>query len=327
MPSPVITERAALGMFFERLMQDTGSWVDAISTPVYTSDQDSEDYVWIGQVPQMSAKKGDKQFDQLRAEKWTVNNVEYQGGITIPLKHVLYDKTDQVMGRVGELADRTNAHWLTLAAPLILNGESTACYDGQYYYDTDHSEGDSGAQSNDINSDISSYPVATAGTTTEPSAAEMMFSIMAGVEQMLTFKDDQGEYCNEHLTEFTVLTGTTLMSAAMLALRANAIDGGNNNLLLEQDNFRIRLVVSPRFNAWTTKFALFATQGVQKPIIRQQRVPNHAGAGFMSDGLRIVTLWDESEHCKKHDECLMSVETERAAAYGDWKKTCLVTLT
>ena len=327
MPAPIITERSVIGTFYERLMQNTGSsWIDALTTPVLTSDQDSETYPWLGQVPQMSELKGDKQFDQLRAESWTVANVQYQGGISIPLKFVLYDKTDQVDLRVNELADRTDAHWLTLVAPLILNGESAACYDSQYFFDTDHSEGESGAQSNDINADISGYPVATHGTTTAPSAGEIVFAVMAGIEQMLTFKDDQGEFCNEHLTEFRLVAGTTLMTPILQALSNRLIDGGNGNLLMEQGNFRISLTVSPRFNSWTTKFALFTTQGTQKPFIRQQRVPNHAAAGFTADGLRIVTLWDESEHCKLHDECLMSVETERAAAYGDWKKACLVTL-
>lgn len=327
MTSPIITERSVVGMFFERLQQNTASgFVDAISTVPFESDQDSEDYAWLGMVPQMSQKAGEKKFSQLRDVDWTVRNVEYQAGIALPKKHILYDKTTQVQARVNELADRTNAHWLSLIAPLIIAGEAAPCYDGQYFFDTDHAEGDSGSQSNDIQADISTYPAAVHGSTTAPSAAEMIFAIMAGVQKMISQKDDRGEYVNEDLTEFYVLTAPSLMTSALAAMRSSAVDGGDSNLIIEQDSFRFRLQSSPRLSSWTDKFAIFSTQGTQKPIIRQQRVPNNPAPGYNMDGLLLETLWIDSEHCKKNDECLVSVETERAAAYGDWKKACLVTL-
>jgi len=322
----MITERSVVGTFFERLQQNAASSVvDAISTIPFESDQDSENYAWMGMVPQMSEKRGENKFTQLRATDWAVKNVEYQGGIAIPKKHILYDKTTQVMTRVNELADRTTAHWWTLVAPLIVNGESVDCYDGQYFFDTDHVEGKSGTQSNKINADISTYPV-THGTVAAPSAGEMIHAIMAGVQQMLELKDDQGEFVNEDLTEFLVLVPAKLLTASLSAMKAQSIDGGNSNLLIEQDSFRFRVQASPRLSTWTDKFALFSTQGTQKPIIRQQRIPNNAAPGYDSDGLLMETLWQESEYCKLNGECLASVETERAAAYGDWKKSCLVTL-
>ncbi len=327
MTSPTITQRSVVGTFFERLQQNTASSVvDAISTTPFESDQDSEDYAWMGMVPQMSKKQGENKFTQFRATDWAVKNVEYQGGIAIPKKHILYDKTTQVQTRVNELADRTTAHWWTLVAPLIVNGESVDCYDGQYFFDTDHVEGKSGTQSNKINADISTYPVSKNGTITAPSAGEMIFAIMDGVQQMLQFKDDQGEFVNEDLTEFLVLVPPKLLTASLSAMRSQSIDGGDSNLLIEQDSFRFRVQASPRLSTWTSKFALFSTQGTQKPIIRQQRIPNNAAPGYSSDGLLMETLWLDSEYCKLNSECLASVETERAAAYGDWKKACLVTL-
>ncbi len=322
-----ITERQVLGMFVESLHQSTGmGYVDPISTNPIQSDQDSETYAWLGQVPQLSELKGAKQFDQLRETPWTVSNVEYQGGIAIPKKDILYDKTGQVQVRIDDLTMRAQAHWAKLISTLIINGASTTCYDGQYFFDTDHSEGDSGSQSNSINADISTYPVTNAGSTTEPSAGEMQFAIHDAISQILSFVDDKGEYVNENMTEFLVLTGLPLSAALRQAVGAPVIDRGDTNILVSQDGFRIRLEASPRFSSWTTKFAVFATQGNQKPIIRQQRVPNNGG-GFTADGFDITTLWTDSDHYKKNNEALFSVETERAAAYGDWKKACLVTLT
>lgn len=318
MDPQVITARAVMGMFYERLMQNTGgSWIEPIATPIMNSDQDSEQYGWLGMVPQLSVKGGQKSFDQLRSVDWTVNNVEYQGGLAIPKKHILYDKTGQVMIRVNELADRYLSHWVSLIAPLIINGESAVCYDGEYFFDTDHEEGDSGSQSNDIG--------ASASTPTAPTPDEFITAVMAAIEQMLGFKDDKGEYVNEDMNDFLILTGTPLLQPAMQAISQTRISNGDSNILIEQDNFRLRVRSSARFSSWTTKFAVFATQGNQKPILRQQRIPNNPGPGFARDGAQFEQLWLDSEYCKLHDEVLMSIETERAAAYGDWKKACLVT--
>lgn len=316
----MITERQVLGMFYERLQQNMGqSWVESIATPIIDSDQDSEEYGWLGMVPQMSEKKGEKKFSQLRETDWIVKNVEYQGGIAIPKKHVLYDKTGQVRIRTNDMADRAMAHWVSLIAPLIINGASTTCYDSQFFFDTDHSEGDSGTQDNDITFNVA--------TTTAPTPTEMIDAILSGVQQMLGFKDDRGEYVNENMNEFLVLCGTPLMGPGLRALSQSNVGGGDTNILIEQDSFRLRVQASPRLSSWTDKFAIFSTQGDQKPIIRQQRIPNQDAAGYDADGMLVQTLWTDSEHYKKHDECLVSVETERAAAYGDWKKACLVTLT
>lgn len=319
MTSKVITERQVLGMFYERLMQAIGaSWIDPISTPIITSDQDSEEYAWLGMTPQLSEKKGEKSFSQLRDTDWTVKNVPYQGGISFPLNHILYDKTGQVQIRVNEMVTRAQAHWASIIAPLIINGESTACYDGEFFFDTDHEEGDSGSQSNDIG--------VTVTANTAPTATEMIDAILEGVEQMQGFKDDKGEYVNEGMQEFLIVAGTPFLKAGLKALSQSRISGGDTNFLLEQDSFRFRVQTTPRLSSWTTKFALFSTEGNQKPIIRQQRVPNNAAPGYDAQGMRIWTLWSDSEHARKNDECLMSVETERAAAYGDWKKACLVSL-
>lgn len=323
----MITERAVLGMFYERLMQDTAaSWIDLICTPIINSDQDSEEYAWLGMVPQLNEKKGEKKFAQLRETPWTVNNVEYQGGIVLPKKHIIGDKTGQVQIRVNEMAARAQAHWFSLVVPLIVTGASGLCYDGQYFFDSDHVEGDSGVQSNSISVDISTLPTSVHGTITAPSTGEMIHTIMKGVEQILQFRDDKGEYCNEEMTEFLVLVPTTLLIEAAAAFRAVTVDGGDTNILLQQDSFNFRIQASPRLSTWSSSVALFATQGNQKPIIRQQWAPTNAAPGYNADGMLLQTLWLDSEHCKLNDECLVSLETERAAAYGDWKKACLLTM-
>ena len=70
---------------------------------------------------------------------------------------------------MAELAERGRTHYASLLSTLIVNGATTVCYDGQYFFDTDHSEGASGTQSNKIDSDISTLPASVHGSTTAPS--------------------------------------------------------------------------------------------------------------------------------------------------------------
>lgn len=324
----MITERSVIGMFYDMLNENIGAtWLDAISTVPMVSDQDSEDYAWMGMAPAMSEMRGEKKFSQLRETTWAVKNVLYQGGIVLPKNHILYDKTGQIEVRTRELAERTNSHWAKLIGPLLLNGATTVCYDGQFFYDTDHLEGDSGTQSNSISVTISAIPVAVHGTTTAPSAAEFIHCVLKGIQNIIAFKDDQGEYVNENLNEFMVTVPSGFLVQALSALKASLVDGGDSNLLLSSEgNFKINIQALARLSSWTNKFAVHATGGVQKPFIRQQRSPNNSAPGYSQEGLLLETLWVDSEHCKKNNTCLVSVESERAAAYGDWKKSCLVTL-
>lgn len=323
----MITQRSVIGMFFDMLSENIGArWLDAIATPPIESDQDSEDYAWMGMAPVMAEMRGEKKFSQLRETTWAVKNVLYQGGLVLPKNHILYDKTGQIEVRARDLAERTNSHWAKLIGPLLLNGATTVCYDGQYFYDTDHSEGDSGTQSNSISVTIASIPAALHGTTTAPSAAEFIHAVMKGIEKIISFKDDQGEYVNENLNSFMVTVPSGFLVQALTALTATSVDGGDSNLIIQQGDFKIEIQALARLSSWTNKFAVHATGGVQKPFIRQQRIPNNAAPGYSQQGLLLETLWLESEYCKLNNNCLVSVETERAAAYGDWKKSCLVTL-
>ena len=48
-----LSSRAIIGEFYKRLNENSGlEWITAISN-YFTSDQDTEEYAWIGQSPVM----------------------------------------------------------------------------------------------------------------------------------------------------------------------------------------------------------------------------------------------------------------------------------
>ena len=311
MGAGLLTSRAIRGMYYQRLEQNVGSeWVERIAEE-FSSDQASEDYPFLGMSPTLQLYKGEIPATNLRENKITLANQEYMAALEIPTKWIRRDKTQQIATRINDLADRTNAHWASLLSTLLLNAESTVCYDDQYFFDTDHVEGDSGSLSNDITHDIA--------TTTAPTTGEMEGGILKATEQLLKLKDDKGEPINENAKEFLIMVPVTFMSAAAAAIGSQVIidsSTSRTNTIITMGSvggFQYRIAVNPRLT-WTTKFALFRTDGAIKPLIRQTEVAPEFSA-----------IAEGSETEQKQKKHIYSVYASRAVGYGMWQLACMVT--
>src|SRR3989338_340942 len=125
MPLNELSSRAIIGLYYKRLEQKSGmDWIDAISN-YFTSDQESETYKWLGQVPVMREWIGGRQAKGFTTNGLTIENKHFEATLEIPLVDLRRDKTGQITVRVNELADRTNSHWAQLLSKLLINAEST----------------------------------------------------------------------------------------------------------------------------------------------------------------------------------------------------------
>jgi phage major head subunit gpT-like protein len=305
--------RAIIGEFYMRLEQDLGaSWVPQVSMK-FTSDQESEDYKWLGMAPAMREWIGGRQAKGLRDSGITIANKKYESTMEIPVDWLRRDKTGQIMVRIAEQTERANSHWAKLLNQLIIDGEATTCYDGQYFFDTDHSEGDSGTQDNDIAVDIT--------TTTAPTTGEMEVAILKAIQQIIGFKDDQGEPMNESAQKFLVMVPVPFMSAAAAALGSSIIvdaSTSRSNTILTLSSmagFQVGLAVAPRLT-WTTKFAVFRADGQLSAFIRQEE-----------EDVSVDAIAEGSEEEFKNDRHLYGIKAIRNVGYGYWQKACLVTFT
>ncbi len=309
-----LSSRAIIGEFYNSLEQDMGnSYVPAI-TNLFESNQESETYKWLGMAPAMREWVGGRLAKGFRENGITITNKTFEATMEVLLDEIRRDKTGQVMVRVREMAQRTNAHWAKLVSTLLIAGEASTCYDGQYFFDTDHSEGDSGTQSNDISVDIT--------TTTAPTAAEMETGILKSIEQILGFKDDQGEPMNESARSFLVMVPVPFMSAAAAAIGSQIVVGASNNInsnrimtLGNIGGFNVELAVNARLS-WTTKFATFRTDAETKAIIRQEE-----------EGVTVSAIAEGSELEFRENKHQYGVKAIRNVGYGYWQRACLTTFT
>ncbi len=310
-----LSSRAIIGLYYKRLEQKTGmDWVEAISN-YFTSNQESETYKWLGQVPVMRQWIGGRQAKGFTTNGLTIENKHFEATLEIPLVDLRRDKTGQIEVRINELADRTNSHWAQLLSKLIINAESTVCYDGQYYFDTDHQDQQSGVQSNKLQLNLNSFAEqidgGKVGDVSSPSEAALRLAILRTIQQILSFKDDQGEPMNENANQFLVVVPTSLWYVSKTALAVPLTVGGSTNAIKVLDEVNISIAQNPRLT-WSDKFAVFRTDSSVKPFIRQEE-----------ESIKLKAIAEGSELEFKHDKHWYGVDTWRNVGYGFWQNACL----
>ena len=315
MDQSILSSRAIMGMYFAEQEADAGvAFIDGVSN-LFNSDQASETYNFLGQSPAMRLWVGGRQAKGFTGQGVTIVNSHYEATIEVQKKDARRDKTPQINARVQEFYARAQTHWTSLVSTLLLNAPSTACYDGQFFFDTDHSEGDSGTQDNDITVDISALPAAVHGVVTAPSVEEMQQSILKGIAQILSFKDDRAEPMNENARRFVVVVPVALYLTAVAAVSTLVTAALQQNL---NPNLIAGLTVDVQMNArltWTDSFAVFRTDSPIKAFIRQteQEVELKAKA-------------EGSEFEFDNDAWQFGIDAWRGVGYGYWQRACYVTM-
>lgn len=312
-----LTQRQIIGEFYKTLEQDIGNtWVPSLSN-YFTSDQAQEEYAWLGMSPALRQWIGGRNAKGFRDSSIIIKNLHYEATVDFLVRDLRRDKSGQALVRIREMAQRANAHWASLLSTLIAAGEAAVCYDGQYFFDTDHSEESSGTQSNDIQVDISAVPASVHGSTTAPSVEEMDAAISAGIAAIGGFKDNQGEPMNENATGFLVMVPTTLYNAALKAVTIQPPAGYPQSMLQSyMSKFSITVEPNVRLNAtWTAAFPIFRTDTAVKALIRQEET-----------GVQLKVKGEGSEYEFDNDAHQYGIDTWRNVGYGYWQNACLVTL-
>jgi phage major head subunit gpT-like protein len=317
MDQSILSSRDVVGMYYARLENPMNAgWIDGVSN-LFGSDQASEQYPFLGQNPRMREWIGGRQAKGLRANSLTITNRHYEATTEIALRDLRRDKTGQLEARIAEFADEGDAHWGTLLSTLILAGTATACYDGSYFFDTTHAEGDSGTQDNDISIDISALAASVHGVITAPSVEEMQQCILKAIAQIMSFKDDRGRPMNSNARRFmvTVPVGLYLVAvAAVSVLTTAALSGFNLNPNLVA-GLTVDVQMMPELT-WTDSFAVWRTDGPIKGLIRQNEMDPQ------------LKLKDEnSDFAFDNDAIQIGIDAWRGADYGLWQRACYVTMT
>lgn len=300
----LITSRAVIGEMYMRLNATAASYVDRYAMKM-SSSQEIETYAWLGMAPKMREWVGGRQPKGLRENSFQITNKDYEATLEILVKDLRREKWGQIKVRIAELSRRTVTHSASLLSSLIINGKSALCYDGQYFYDEDHAEGDSGAQSNDLTFNAADH--------TKVTVPEMRDAIMKAIQAVLGFKDDVGEPMNEDAREFDVMVPTALWATAVSAVTLPTLDQGASNILKNMADFKINVVPNARLSD-ATEFYVNRTDAETKPFILQEEVP-----------LNVAAIAEGSELEFKEKKHWYGVDWAGNMGYGFWQHSVLTT--
>jgi hypothetical protein len=304
----VLTEAGVRGQMLYEMGAGMGNtWYAPIVRKVESTSPDGENHAWLGGVPGMTERTGDPRFSKLVAAKFMILNKPWQCGITVTKEDWLFDRAGLIRSRISDQTGVALGHPGNLVQTLITNGEATACYDGQYFFDTDHSEGDSGTQSNDL-----TY---TTSTPSSPSVAEVKGAILNALSALWAFKDDKENLVNINAREFIVAAPAALYPKVLEAIGAIVYVGGSTSIL-NPNNAHFNLVPQIIPNVTGNKLYVFVKRGALM------------GSAFIMQVLietEPVVLGLESEYCKLHGELLFKMEGTYNLGYGRWQDACLTT--
>lgn len=277
----------------------------SICTDVTSTGAD-EKYGWLGSIPGVREWLGDRQFKELRAADYTLANKKWEDSLLIPKDNIADDRMGFYDMVLPDLGRRAAQHPDKLVFDLIKVGKSTACFDGQYFFDTDHSWGDSGTQDNDL-----TYAAATG---TVPTVDEFRLAVEASIAAIQGFKDDSGE----PFMQPTIGGLSDLMVIVPLALRATAKKAFEfPNVQLTSSANRVvddvRVVVSPFLTDATEIYTLYLGS-MLKPFVFQMR------QGFSNPVLK------GKDDVETKDLKFM-VDARYNVGYLAWWNACLTTFT
>jgi phage major head subunit gpT-like protein len=299
-----LSSRAIIGSFYHALSQDAGAgWIGDTSM-LFNSNQESETYKWLGQSPAMREWVGGRNAKGFTENGLTIVNKKYEGTLEVPVDWLRRDKTGQLNLRINELARRTNAHWASLLTTLILAGESTVCYDGQYFFDTDHADA---SQDNDLTH--------AAATSTVPTTTEFVDSLLEAISAIVGFTDDQGEPMNEDASQFIVMAPIAMLATARAAVGSAFLANGVSNDMMAQGDWNVRAVGNARLTN-ADRYYVFRTDGDVAAFIRQEE-----------EGVTMSAIAEGSELEFNDDVHHYGVKAIRNVGYGYWQKACLMTFT
>lgn len=242
---------------FNKAFSETSTFWQQTTMKIQSSSSENQ-YNWMSNFPKLVEWLGDKAVKNLSAFKYTIVNKSYEATIEVDRDDIEDDNLGMYAMMAGEYG-LAAAEWPDdLDAALKNNAFTSLCFDGQYFYDTDHP----------VINPSTGLPVSTSnkGTAALSAAttAAAIASYGAARTALMTITSDEG-------SQLALMPDLLEVPPALEA---------TGKILLESDKLTdespnpykgtARLLVNPRLTSSTAWF-LHVTNRRLKPFIFQER--------------------------------------------------------
>lgn len=222
-----------------------------------TSGSSENRYKWMDRFPAMRKWVGEKVVKQLKGQGYTLVNDDFEATIEVD-RNDIEDDTLGIYGPEAEMAGYSSAHLPDeLVFDLVNAGFTEKCYDGQYFFDTDHPVGKKGG---------ATVSVSNKGTAvlSHATLAAAQAGFGAARTALRKMKDDEERPLN--INPSVLLVPPALEDTAKALMTVDRLEDGKANPY----KGAAEVVVSARLTSDTAWFLLDTTKPV-KPFIYQER--------------------------------------------------------
>lgn len=153
------TASAVFGNALKSAQATWREWAGSLS-----SDTSTESYHWVELLVAIREWIGERVINAAKGEKWVVENKPYEGTYGLDIDDINDDKLGMLKPLTDSLAGAASYHPENLLGQVALLGFSTVCYDGQYFFDSDHpSLSGDGTTFSNLGTDLFDYDAVLAG--------------------------------------------------------------------------------------------------------------------------------------------------------------------
>lgn len=136
-PALLASLRTGYSKAFQDALISTPTDWEKLATRVPSSST-SNTYGWLNQFPALREWAGARVVKDMAASAYQVQNKLYEGTVGVARTDIEDDNVGVYTPLFSEMGRAAKAHADQLVFALLAAGESTLCYDGQNFFDTDH---------------------------------------------------------------------------------------------------------------------------------------------------------------------------------------------
>lgn len=122
---------------FQGGLNQAASQYGDIATTV-PSSTGTEEYGWLGAFPNVREWVGDRQVKNIASHGYSIKNRNFELTVAVPRPSIEDDQYGVYTPMMTEMGRAVTAHPDQLVFELLSDGHAKECYDGQYFFDTDH---------------------------------------------------------------------------------------------------------------------------------------------------------------------------------------------
>ncbi|ATL91903.1 head protein [Aeromonas sp. CU5] len=126
---------------FKKNFEDAKSEAPAQYTKIATvikSTTKSNTYGWLGKFPSLRKWVGDRVIESMKAHGYQIVNEDFEATVAVDRNDIEDDELGIYAPMFAEMGRSAGIHPDELCFGLLGAGFTTPCYDGQYFFDTDH---------------------------------------------------------------------------------------------------------------------------------------------------------------------------------------------